>query len=398
MPDADVTICIPTWQAASFIARTLAHATNQTHQQIRIMVAVDQCEDDTAAICKEAASTDPRIEVFIHTSRLGWSENANFLLSKVDTPYFFFYFHDDIIAPEYTTSLRALLVADPTAMSAHCDLEKFGAQELVERGNPYLGPTATRLLTYLSEEVKGPLLRGMIRSEVLASGLSFPSIAGNGNWRVPPFAMRLLAAGPALHLPGVLYRRWMGEGTMTTTWHPRSAAELVAGQAECTRLCLEIIEGIDASPDELSLVLYALYLHMMLRTRRAEKGLKEDAPIDPSQIAPSFASMSLPANLQSLPPDLLDATLRSLAELWRHEGRRALGQGDIAAAWPLLSTAAALDPLRPTNPLELARLLYQLGHRDATAAIAVLQHSLHPDLETPAKMIARHARRGKTTR
>ena len=50
----DVTICIPAWQAADFIERTLRCARSQTYEDIHILVSVDQCEDATVEICNRA--------------------------------------------------------------------------------------------------------------------------------------------------------------------------------------------------------------------------------------------------------------------------------------------------------------------------------------------------------
>ncbi|MEJ0059842.1 MAG: glycosyltransferase family 2 protein [Terricaulis sp.] len=266
----DVTICIPAWQAEAFIARTLGCARAQTHQGIRILVSIDQSDDATESICRALARDDPRIEVIAQSERLGWSENANFLMRQVETEYFFLYFHDDLIEPTYVSALHAALEARPDAMSAHCDLEKFGNEERIETGAACDGAADRRLITYLVQETKGPLLRGLTRRAAIDAGLSFPDIAGNGNWRVPPFALRLLAAGPALYVPRTLYRRWMRDGSLTRTWAPASAQALIDGQRQCAALCLAIIDGIDASEQEKDAVRFCLGVRMMIRTRAAD--------------------------------------------------------------------------------------------------------------------------------
>ena len=48
-----VTVCIPTWQGQDFIGRALDCARHQTLMDIRILVSVDRCDDDTAAICPQ---------------------------------------------------------------------------------------------------------------------------------------------------------------------------------------------------------------------------------------------------------------------------------------------------------------------------------------------------------
>lgn len=394
MSRADVTICIPAWQAAAFIARTLHCAVKQRHRNVRILVSIDQSDDDTESICRAIAAQDPRIEVITQPDRLGWSENANELLRRVDTPYFFFYFHDDIIEPDYTEALLAVLREDSDAMSAHCDLEKFDRQQRIEVGTEYRGGAAERLMTYLSEEVKGPLLRGLVRSEAIAQGLEFPSIAGNGNWRVPPFAMRLLAAGPSRYVARVLYRRWMREGSMTTQWEPKTAQDLVDGQHACTLHCLRIIETIHAPEGQKDVVRFCLYLRMMCRTRRAERKLALDRLIEPARVHPDFAQICIPAGLADLDDALLDAILRSYAELLLLEGRHALRHERRDEALPLLATAAALAPDDAPSRMDLARLLLPLGQANAASALALRATRLPSERDEPKRLLARIASQG----
>jgi Flp pilus assembly protein TadD len=391
MTKPDVTICIPAWQAEAFIARTLDCASTQTHSDVRILVSIDRSDDDTESICRAAAEQDRRIEVISQPERLGWSENVNALLRRVDTPYFFLYFHDDIIEPDYTETLLQVLRQDPGAMSAHCDLEKFDRQQHIERGTDYRGSAATRLMTYLSEEVKGPLLRGLIRSEVIAQGLCFPPIAGNGNWRVPPFAMRLLAAGPARYIPRILYRRWMREGSMTTQWQPDSREALVEGQRACTELCLGIIDGIDAGEAQKAAVRFCLYVRMMNRTRRAERRLGRDQLIQPAELSPAFEGITMPVELAQFDQPAQDMVLQAYAELLMLEGRHALKHERLDEAWPLLATAAALDPANASPQVELARLLERHGQRNAAVALAHRASRLDPDHAEAKRLLARNA-------
>jgi hypothetical protein len=363
---ADVTVCIPTWQAADFIDRTLACARRQTHRRLRILVSVDRCDDDTLSICRAAAREDPRVEVLAQRERLGWSENANALLRAVDTELFFLYFHDDLIEPDYVARLRAALAEHPGAMSAHCDLEKFGKQSAVERGTDYRGAAARRLVAYLTEETKGPLLRGLMRSELVARGLCFPAIAGDGNWRVPPFAMRALAEGESIHVPELLYRRWMRDGSMTATWNPATPEQLVEGQRGCVERCLAIAGGIDATPAEQAVVRFCLGVRMLIRTRTSEWRLDRERLIDAAAVAPLCADLRLP-DLSSFDPTLRAAVRASYAELLHVEARHALRRKDDATALPKLCAAAELSPHDAGLRADLARVR---ARRDARAAAA----------------------------
>lgn len=376
MPDADVTICIPTWQAEKFIDRTLKCARQQTHAAIRILVSVDLCDDGTEAICREHARRDRRIEVVAQKKRLGWSDNANSLLDRVSTEFYFLYFHDDIIEPTYTARLLEALHERPDAQSVHCDLEEFGNQQAIRLGNAYEGSDTRRLINFLVGPVKGTTLRSLTRSELLGQGLRFPVIAGNGFWRCHPFVLQLLAAGPALRVSEVLYRRWQRNGSLTKTWGVKSVDSLIDGQRASGRLCLDIIDSAEASSTEKELMRFCLYIFMMTWTRREEIRLKRQELMDPHVVSPAFADMRLPGTLNTLASDEQDWVLRAYGELLLLEGQHARQQGDMEAATTKLATAVALHPTLAPARTSLAQLLPKTN--DMERAIAHSAQLLGP--------------------
>jgi glycosyltransferase involved in cell wall biosynthesis len=303
MAVADVTICIPAWKAEPFIDRTLRCARAQTHAGVRILVSVDQCDDRTAEICREHAEQDPRIAVIAQAHRVGWSENANYLLDRVETDFFFLYFHDDVIEPTYTEELRQALLDNPRAVSAHCDLEYFGLQRAVDLGSTFAGPPARRIINYLVQPVKGTQLRSLTRTELVAKGLRFPAIGEDGFWRCPPYSVRLVGEGEAVRVPELLYRRWIREGSLTKTWRPQEMSQLVDGLRECARVCEAIIGELVEDADAKQVARFCLYLSLLTYLRRAERTQSEDeGAVDAAAISQSFAAFadaSLPAELEA---------------------------------------------------------------------------------------------------
>lgn len=320
MRHADVTLCIPAWRAEPFIARTLECARAQTHAALRILVSVDRSDDATAAICREHAARDRRIEVIVQRERLGWSANANALLDRVDTPFYGLYFHDDIIEPDYTRRLYDALHADPAAMSAHCDMGHFGNQLGVEPGHHYHGSACRRLLDFMCGPAQDTPLRGLTRSGVLEQGLRFPETGENGFWRCHPFLLGLLAAGPARRVPQVLYHRWFRDGSMSASWGVSARSSLLAGQRANAARCAAIVDAAAASVQERELLHYGLYAFVMAWTRRNELRLGGAQLADPGDIYPGFAgmhaAMAPPASLADQPADV-QHWLRGQAERLR---------------------------------------------------------------------------------
>jgi glycosyltransferase involved in cell wall biosynthesis len=369
MSVADVTICIPTWQAEPFIERTLLCARAQTHNNVRILVSVDQSSDGTEAICRNQAKEDSRLDVRVQKERLGWSENANYLLDHVDTEFCFLYFHDDIIEPTYTERLRRTLLDDPEAKSAHCDLEIFGNRQITSPGRDYAGTATERLIKFLVEPVQGLLLRSLFKSELVSRGLRFPIIAGDSFWRCYPFLMNLVAAGAARRVPEPLYRRWAREGSLTTTWGPQSDESLVDGQRQSAKLQLDTVRSMNLPKADEELVSFCLYVSSMTLTRHHELRLKTDGLSKPEDIFEGFGAIRLPKDMPPVEDSLFDEVLRAYGRLLSLEAKHHLQRGDTRAALLAFGAALSLNPASPGINAAIGKILADGGQELAAAAI-----------------------------
>jgi Glycosyl transferase family 2 len=257
---ARVSILIPCYNSASFIDRTLYFARGQTHGDLTIRVSIDAGEDSTPQIVRAHAACDPRIVVHEQPHRLGWAGNVNFLLGLVDTPYFFLYFHDDILLPQYTETMLERLRSRPQAAGAYCDMGHFGGASHVSTGPSYLGPTVGRLLTLMLAPERGSPLRAMLRTE-LAGQLRLPQMDTGGFWANEPFLMAMLAAGALEHVPEVLYLRWSNRsGGLTDGWKKLAPREIAQGWRANIQARLDILFGVTADPAERDALILALYL------------------------------------------------------------------------------------------------------------------------------------------
>lgn len=153
---------VPAWQSAGFIQATLDSLSAQTHGNLRVIVSVDLCDDETHAICLAHAGRDARFQVIRQAQRLGYVGNCNFLLGQSDADYVLFAFHDDILAPDYIATLAGVLDARPEAVMAFSDVLLTHVSGLQEH--------------WVFQELEGiddRALRGMIM------------LKGNHKWWVP---------------------------------------------------------------------------------------------------------------------------------------------------------------------------------------------------------------------
>ena len=316
----EVSLCIPTWQSRPFIARTLAFALGQTHSRTRVLVSVDACDDGTAEVCEAIARTDPRLRVFVQSERLGWARNVNFLLDQVRTELFCLYFHDDVIVPQYVERLADALRERPDAVSAHCDMGHFGASERVSASVDYPATVAHRLAWFLVGPNRGSPLRSLTRASALRAGLRMPTDAIDGLWANEPYLMRLLAAGPILHVPETLYFRWdKRAGGLTEGWRSLTLEQQYTGFRANISSLLAIIEAATVSDAERQALRFCLQVHMVdrIRTIEGEHDGASQRPVD--EIHPAFATVRVPEELSSLGEEIRAWALRRHARAMRLE-------------------------------------------------------------------------------
>ena len=344
MTPPELTICIPAYQAEAFIDRTLWCARRQTYPGIRIAVSIDQSSDATEEICRAHAVDDSRVTVLAHQDRLGWAANTNALLDLVQTDFFFLYFHDDVIAPEYAEVLLAALRERPEAVSAHGDMDRFGEQAGVLQATTFDGDDTRRLVTYLLAPASGPMLRGLTRSRVLERGLRFPFIGRPGVWQVEPYKLALVAAGPVLGVPRLLYHRWHRPGSLTADWTSGPLEPVLEGQRLQCALALEILDGAAVGAAEKEVLRFCLYLQAMRYVRRHELRLPPAPPAAPEDLCPVFTGVAPAGALAGLEPGLASAVARAHAQVLFLEGRMAVKRREPAIATERLAAAVRLDP------------------------------------------------------
>jgi len=293
---ADITICIPAFQAAGFIDRTLRCAQGQTYSSLRIIVSVDLSTDDTLAICHQFAALDRRIEVLPQVERRGWYGNVNALLEKADTEFFFLYFHDDLILPQYCEHLRAALKKRSDAASAHCDLFDFGRSSVFRPGRTYEGSVAKRILTLWGVPERGTPLRSMIRADKVGSDFRLPVDEKESVAPGQTLLVRMVAAGPAVRVPETLYLRWQREDGLTGGWRQLPHEQLVDGwKADVAKVFALIDQLVTDSRDRRDLKI-AQILHALLKLSKSCRRYGRRLP-EPTDIHPDSPAIDIPDDI-----------------------------------------------------------------------------------------------------
>jgi glycosyltransferase involved in cell wall biosynthesis len=299
----DVTVCIPAYKAGKFIDRTLRCALGQTYTRLRILVAVDRSTDDTADIVRNFSRSDPRIDVIEHPVRQGWCANVNSLLSRIETRFFFLYFHDDLILPQYCDRLRNALLQMPDAASAHCDMQVFGDRDAFRPGHDYCGPVAKRVLTLWGLPERGAPLRSMVRTSSIGEDYRLPHEEPGGFTPVQTLLIRLMLAGPAVRVPETLYLRWARQGGVTDGWSHLSFDRILRGwQCDVARAFTIIDEKI-ASPDDRHAIKVALVLSVLLRVSGRCRAENRSLP-RPQELHPDAPQLEILPDFDLFGPEI----------------------------------------------------------------------------------------------
>jgi glycosyltransferase involved in cell wall biosynthesis len=111
-----VSLCMPTWNGASYVADALRSAIAQTFRDLELLVVDDGSTDGTLQIV--AGFDDPRLRVVRNTQRLGLPGNWNRCLGLARGEYVKFLFQDDLLEPWALERLVDALRAAPEASLA----------------------------------------------------------------------------------------------------------------------------------------------------------------------------------------------------------------------------------------------------------------------------------------
>jgi glycosyltransferase involved in cell wall biosynthesis len=148
VPTPKVSVCVPTYNGASFLSQTLESIAAQTFEDFEVLIVDDGSTDATIAIAESYAANDSRARVIRNSDRAGSSaRNANQCLRHARGEWIKFLFQDDLMAP---TCLARMLEAGqrgPFVVAWHDYLFASDVDEPTRRYYETLPSLATTLPT-----------------------------------------------------------------------------------------------------------------------------------------------------------------------------------------------------------------------------------------------------------
>jgi glycosyltransferase involved in cell wall biosynthesis len=95
-----ISVCVPTYNGAAFLAETLASISAQTFENYEVLVVDDGSTDSTIDIAESFAASDKRVRVIRNSERAGSSaRNANQSAKHARGEWIKFLYQDDVMTP-----------------------------------------------------------------------------------------------------------------------------------------------------------------------------------------------------------------------------------------------------------------------------------------------------------
>lgn len=165
MPSPRITVGVPVYKGAEYIAKALDCLQRQTYRNFEVIISVDGADEETAAACRPFLA-DPRFRMIVQPERLDWFGNFNWLLQQELAEFFCYRQHDDTTAPEFFEVLLQAADSEPAAAIVYCDCQWTGGRSDIEIVPSNEGEPLARMLQYI-EQIPAAPVRGLIRSAAI---------------------------------------------------------------------------------------------------------------------------------------------------------------------------------------------------------------------------------------
>ena len=112
-----VSVCIPAYNSADYIGRTVTSVLDQTYPDVELFV-VDDCSTDATAEVLAGFAEDPRVHIVVNERNLGAVGNWNRTLALAGGPYVKLVCGDDVLYPSCLERQVEALELHPQASMA----------------------------------------------------------------------------------------------------------------------------------------------------------------------------------------------------------------------------------------------------------------------------------------
>jgi glycosyltransferase involved in cell wall biosynthesis len=112
-----VSVCIPTFNRVTTLAKAIASAQKQTYRDIEILVLDDQSTDDTERMVREASAADARVRIVRQKENVGLTRNFSACITEARGEFIKFLCDDDLLHPGCVARLMQGLLQPGIALA-----------------------------------------------------------------------------------------------------------------------------------------------------------------------------------------------------------------------------------------------------------------------------------------
>ncbi len=121
MKNPRITVCIPVYNSAPFLAAAIESVLDQSYADFELLIVDDCSSDGSREIIRDHAARDRRIVALFNDNNLGMVENWNACIDRAQGEYVKFLFGDDLLAsPDALRKMVAVLEAEPGVSLVAC--------------------------------------------------------------------------------------------------------------------------------------------------------------------------------------------------------------------------------------------------------------------------------------
>jgi len=229
---------LPVYKGADLIGQALDGLQRQTFRNFEAIISVDGGDAETAAACRPFLD-DPRFRMVVHSERLDWVGNFNWLLQQDLKEFFCYRQHDDTTAPEFFEVLLEAADQEPNAAAIYCDCQYRGRSDFIEIAHSIRGEPLDRLREFIERDWQGPPIRGLIRSAAIRQAGLVRTDEFRAPFQIHGWLAKLLRWGDFTRVGRPLYYR-LDRANSFTNEHKAGAED--RQRAEWTTLFTGLLE------------------------------------------------------------------------------------------------------------------------------------------------------------
>ena len=185
---ADISFAVPYYSAPEYLREALESLRSQTYLNWEAVVVDDASPNSVTDLITEF--NDQRITYVRNDTNLGLAANWNKALALTNAPLVCILHSDDLLEPQYASTMVDLMATNPDATAGHCSVSIIGANGLPRRTltdfvKRVIQPKAKGLIVSAGEDGLASMLRG---SWIYCPTLCFrrsqlPSVPFDNSWR-----------------------------------------------------------------------------------------------------------------------------------------------------------------------------------------------------------------------